>query len=716
MDQRSDSHLADDSGHTSERLESWKAIARYLGRTVRTAHRWEKEEGLPVRRHLHRSQSTVYAYASEIDAWWEARAGAPRASARRNPKRMRLLAAALLLAALLVVATEWRAAPDRLPVMPDSIAVLPFRVLAGSDEDRRLGHAIAEELLNRLSQVSSMTIIARTSSFAFEDGMADPVEIASLLGVDHLLLGTLQRDDGQLRINARLVDSRGRQVWARSFDRYSTDLFTLQDDVAGAVLSSVAPHVAMAAGETIAPDPDAYQQFLIGREYLRAGEVDTSIAYLRRALATDVNFTPALGMLAWAVAEKSRHLVDRTTYDEAIEAAQRALQSDPDSATAHLALGIVSFEMAQPERAIESIERSLASDPKFVDARLWLSRARQGAGRLPESDDDLALALQMDPLHPIIIRELAARHWARGDYTGARELLVRLLGLPHPPQPTWMDLVALSREFGKLQESLDWARRAAVAAPRFAGLGSMIQTYDRLGMFEEADFWLEQLAVAEQGVPRLGLRSEDLYVRGRFEEVLRLKSRYVDRSGMALDRLPFAVQETLGSMLIVAGRIDEGIEILEPWFQQDFELQGHLRDYPLTLSFAQMLVYGYQVAGRDRDADSLLARIDEHLEGLRAAGLDARPNVDLVRARQAALRGQREVAVGHVHRAVGKGWRDVAFERQHPAWHRVTGDEQLRAAFAVVMADISELRSKLQEQGPDQEFRDSIAAILYRPQ
>ena len=69
MDERNDKQHEADSGRASERLESWKAIARYLGRTVRTAHRWEKDEGLPVHRHLHRTQSTVYAYTSEIDAW-----------------------------------------------------------------------------------------------------------------------------------------------------------------------------------------------------------------------------------------------------------------------------------------------------------------------------------------------------------------------------------------------------------------------------------------------------------------------------------------------------------------------------------------------------------------------------------------------------------------------------------------------------------------------
>src|SRR5690606_7405669 len=67
-----------DHGNGGRRLESWKAIANHLNRTVRTVQRWEREEGLPVRRHLHKKQGTVYAYVAELDAWYAARsAGAP---------------------------------------------------------------------------------------------------------------------------------------------------------------------------------------------------------------------------------------------------------------------------------------------------------------------------------------------------------------------------------------------------------------------------------------------------------------------------------------------------------------------------------------------------------------------------------------------------------------------------------------------------------------
>src|SRR5688572_25241278 len=131
-----------------DRLDSWKEIAAYANRGVRTVRRWEREEGLPVHRHVHRRLGTVYAYRSEIDAW------------RRSASR----------------ATHGRA---------DSIAVLPFTNLDPGNE--YFADGLTDEVTADLSKVRALRVISRTSSMRFKGTARDVKAIAGELGVRYVL-------------------------------------------------------------------------------------------------------------------------------------------------------------------------------------------------------------------------------------------------------------------------------------------------------------------------------------------------------------------------------------------------------------------------------------------------------------------------------------------------------------------------------------------------
>ena len=152
-----------------ERLDSWKDIAAYLGRDLRTVQRWETERRLPVHRLPGGDKPRVYALPAELDAWL-----------RTSP------------------------AEDREPA---SVAVLPFVNLTADRESEYFGDGLADEVINALTRIPGLRVTARTSSFAFRSKEQDVREIGARLGVAALLEGSVRTQHNRVRVAAQLVST-----------------------------------------------------------------------------------------------------------------------------------------------------------------------------------------------------------------------------------------------------------------------------------------------------------------------------------------------------------------------------------------------------------------------------------------------------------------------------------------------------------------------------
>jgi TolB-like protein len=191
-------------------LDSWKEIAVYLKRDVRTVMRWEQTRGLPV--HRLPGGSAVHAFRSELDLW-------------RN-------------CGLRIVDKPEPAERSR-EAARFSIAVLPFANLVGDQESGNLSEGLAGEIINTLTRVPGVRVSARTSSFGLASRKHDVREIGRLLGVAYVLEGSVQRAGNRIRVTAQLVSvSDGFHVWSEHYDREVTDLFTLEDEVAASIVSA----------------------------------------------------------------------------------------------------------------------------------------------------------------------------------------------------------------------------------------------------------------------------------------------------------------------------------------------------------------------------------------------------------------------------------------------------------------------------------------------
>jgi TolB-like protein/tetratricopeptide (TPR) repeat protein len=295
-----------------------------------------------------------------------------------------------------------------------SIAVLPFVNMSADKEQEYFADGISEELLNLLAQVPELRVIARTSSFSFKGKDVDIAEIARKLNVANVLEGSVRRSGDTLRITAQLVrGSDSSHLWSQTYDREMTDVFAVQDEIAGSVVSELKVRLLGAAPKATATDPKAYALFLQAREIGRRSTklaFEQSIALYKRVLALDSAYTAAwvdmAGIYCSQVNEGLR------LADEGIQLARaaitKALAIDPGYAPAHGRLGwIAIYHDRDLEAAARHIEYALALEPANSDV---MNTADVLARRLGRLDQAIAIGkyqIDRDPLD-------LADHWDLG--------------------------------------------------------------------------------------------------------------------------------------------------------------------------------------------------------------------------------------------------------------------------------------------------------------
>ena len=202
------------TGNLAERLDSWKEIASYLRRDVRTVQRWEKKEGLPVHRHQHDKLGSVYAYPAELTQWFT---------------------------------TRQQAAPAEQPQKPGDkikLAVLPFGNLSGSAEDNYFSEGLTEEMITQITrlQPAELAVIARGTALHYDNSKSSLEQMKKDLGVDYVLEGKVRRGGDRVRITAQLSEIQDQtQLWAETYERDMTSQ-------ASSVTASAAPKKATGKG------------------------------------------------------------------------------------------------------------------------------------------------------------------------------------------------------------------------------------------------------------------------------------------------------------------------------------------------------------------------------------------------------------------------------------------------------------------------------------
>ena len=361
---------------SGDRLDSWKEIAAYLNRGVRTVRRWENEEGLPVHRQVHRTQGSVYAFKSEIEAW--------RQSAARVPVR---------------------------PPEAKSIVVLPFTNLSTDPDNEFFADGLTDEVTADLSKVRALRVISRTSSMTFKGTAKDLRTIAGELGVRYVLEGSVRRAAGRLRITAQLIDAAtDAHLWADTYDGRVEDVFSFQTALARTIVDALEVRLSTDEERGLSQRPIrnllAYECYLRARHEgwrWRRDAIDRAVQLLEQGLAIlgpNPSLYAALGLAHLQYREAGIDLGEGP-IENADECAAKLFALDSESASALQLRGWIHYSRAEIQDAVRDLQAALAIDPNNADTLGLLGNCCLISGKVAAGRAYVARLLAVDPLTPL---------------------------------------------------------------------------------------------------------------------------------------------------------------------------------------------------------------------------------------------------------------------------------------------------------------------------
>ena len=416
------------------------------------------------------SKSAGQANFSESNRLTDGKAQAQRLFAFGG-RRGLLAGIGIVLAGTLGVAGWMRLQPPA--AVNKSIAVLPFVDMSEKHDQEYFSDGLSEELIDHLANAPELKVVARTSSFQFKGKNEDMRLIAQKLGVAHLLEGSVRKSGDRVRITAQLIRAQdGAHIWSRIYDRSLSDIFQVQDEIAGTVAQSLRVAMQSNAGHGKAPpNTQAYNLLLEGDYFLnRTTKPDTehAIGLYKKAIALDPNYARAWAKLADAYGLLGFFgLADIEGQREAIA---QALRADPDLPEAHSAQGYmlkyyewdwpgaeaafrradqlsgehriggavasIGWMFGRIDESIAAHRRSLERDPLSAESYWGLGLDLFIAGRYQEAEAAFRKVSDLSPSHASAKALLALVLLYQDRASEA------LAALDQEPDPSWKALVS----------------------------------------------------------------------------------------------------------------------------------------------------------------------------------------------------------------------------------------------------------------------------------
>jgi serine/threonine-protein kinase len=399
----------------------------------------------------------------------------------------------------------------RPPDLRVSLAVLPFADLSPGKDNEYFSDGLAEEILNRLAQASGLRIIARTSAFAFKGQNVDIRRIAQILGVTHVLEGSVRKAGSRIRVTAQLITAiDGSHLWSDRYDRELEDVFAVQDEIAAAIagalrvrLSPAPRHVAKIA---------AYEAYLKGRHHwssLTPDALARSRECYEKAIALDAHFAlPRYALAEHFYAMTASGLAPSLGIVDPLRRwALDALDVDPTLAEPHALLGLLAATIVYDwQEAAKEFQLALAREPVTPWVRWLHGQYLMQVGQLQAAIDQMERMLQEDPLHVLCRTHLAGCLHALGRRTEASRQLEKVFEIRRDFWVAWWYQSWMAALDGDLPKAQAAAEQVYALTPHDTmNIGLLAGVSSRAGDSTRADRLLAELQDDRQYGKPLGM-------------------------------------------------------------------------------------------------------------------------------------------------------------------------------------------------------------------
>ena len=428
---------------------------------------------------------------------------------RRHKKSVAVMA--LLVVSVAAVGLGYYLHAKNSRVAIDSIAVLPFKNTTTDQDTEYLSDGISQSLINSLSQLPGVKVIASSSSFKYKDKDADPQDVANALGVEAILTGRVLRRGDNLLISVELVNARDRtQVWGEQYNRNSADLLAVQSEISREIAEKL--RLRLSAGdqqqltkrETV--NPQAYELMLKGLYYRRKGGTENSkkaAEYYNQAIDADPTYALAYAELAVCYLDLAAgSVLDPKEFTPKAEAAARkAVGLDESLADAHYALALSKREAWEWASAEREYQRAIELNPNLAAAHLRYAFYLSLVGRHKQAIAQIERARELDPLSSAVNANVGYVLYLARQYDEAIESLqkTRELDRDFPPTQNVLGFTyAAKGMYAKAIAAYQEAIRLGNKSPSLQiYLGA---AYARAGDREKGRAILEQLQTSESYV------------------------------------------------------------------------------------------------------------------------------------------------------------------------------------------------------------------------
>ncbi len=387
-------------------------------------------------------------------------------------------------------------APQNPVFQSQAIAVLPFVDLTAAQDHAFFGDGLADELIILLGRNPSLRVVARTSSFSFRDTQTPINEIAELLGVDHVIEGSVRQDGDRFRITAQLVSGEdGYRVWSEIFNEPMDEIFAVQDRISQAVAAVLEVSVLDAQETATRTNPVTYSLYLQARYEMRQGSreaLESAADYLVEALTLDDSYAPGWTVLAnvYSNLAGQGHWDWDEGFDAAANAARRAIEADPGYPGGFERLAWVAHRhQGDMGAAFENMQFALDLNASSTGTLRSAAVLLLQVGQVDNAIKLLEFCARRSPLDPSGLYNLGVAYVYAGRWQEGNRLFRQILDSNPNYNGAEYQIATTMLLMGQAEASLEWWERLQEHRP----LMGKAMAYHDMGRLEESDDALQEL-------------------------------------------------------------------------------------------------------------------------------------------------------------------------------------------------------------------------------